>query len=184
MTNAECTMYSTSACAPRRALCILHFALFVFLVGCGPSRPPLRPVILPDLSRADPNVQKQAKQLDADLREKIAKRATSLDDLAAAYGRLGMVLQAAEYHDAAEPCYLNAQALVPTEMRWPYYLAHLAMDKGQTDKAEAFFKRVLELRPDDVATLIWLGRLYLDKGKPDLASPLFARALTLSPRSV
>jgi tetratricopeptide (TPR) repeat protein len=162
----------------------LHLALLVFIVSCGPARPPLLSVVLPDLSRADPNVQTQAKQLDADLREKIAKRATSFDDLAAAYGRLGMVLQAAEYHDAAEPCYLNAQALVPTEMRWPYYLAHLATDKGQTDKAEVSFKRVLELRPDDVATLIWLGRLYLDKGQPDLATPLFAKALTLSPRSV
>src|SRR5262245_4676324 len=184
MRNAECRMYRSSALPRRRALCIFHFALLISISACGPSRPPLRPVILPDLSRADPNVQKQAKQLDADLREKIAKRATSLDDLAAAYGRLGMVLQAAEYHDAAEPCYLNAQALVPTEMRWPYYLAHLAMDKGQTDTAEAVFKRVLELCPAYSASRIWLGRLYLDKGEPELASPLFARALTLSPRSV
>jgi tetratricopeptide (TPR) repeat protein len=169
---------STRRCSARLV------AVTMLVVACGPSRPSLSPVSLPDLSRTDPSVQAQAKQLYADLTEKIGRRATPLDDLANAYGRLGMVLQAAEYYDAAEPCYQNAQALAPTEIRWPYFLGHLETDKGQTDKAEAFFKRVLELRPDDLAALIWLGRLYLDKGRPEAAEPLFTKALALAPRTV
>ena len=46
-----------------------------------------------------------------------------MEALAAAYGEFGMVLQAAEYFDAAEPPYLNAQKLSPDDARWPYYLA-------------------------------------------------------------
>ncbi len=95
-------------------------------------------------------------------------------ELATAFGQYGMVLQASEYFDVAEPCYLNAQKLAPEDVRWPYYLANLYKSRGETDKAEASFKRALELQPDDLATLVWLGRLNLDQGKIDAAEPLFA----------
>ena len=44
-----------------------------------------------------------------------------------------MVLQAAEYYEAAEPAYLNAQDLMPGDARWPYYLGHLYKSIGQTE---------------------------------------------------
>ena len=72
-------------------------------------------------------------------------------ELAAAFGQYGMVLQAAEFYDVAEPCYLNAQKLAPDEVRWPYYLAGLYKSRGETDKAEAAYKQALALRPDDLA---------------------------------
>lgn len=147
-------------------------------------RPKLAVVALPDLSRSDEAVQAQARERYARLTAKIEARDTPVADLASAYGEFGMLLQAAEYYDAAQPCYANAQALQPDEMRWPYYLAHLNRSKGQTDQAEVSFKRVLELRPDDFPTLVWLGRLYLDKGRPEDAAPLFAKALALMPGSV
>jgi tetratricopeptide (TPR) repeat protein len=105
-------------------------------------------------------------------------------DVANAFGELGMVLHAAEYYDAAEPCYVNAERLAPAEMRWPYYLAHLYKARGKTEQAEVAFTRALELAPDEVATLIWLGRVNLDKGRPAAAEPLFAKALARMPRSV
>jgi tetratricopeptide (TPR) repeat protein len=148
------------------------------------SRPTLLTVSLPDLSRADPAVQSQVRDLYTSLMHKIATPATPPDDLGAAYGRMGMVLQAAEYYDAAEPCYLNAQALVPGELRWPYYLGHLYTNKGDTEKAEASFHRALEIQPEDLPVMVWLGRLYLDKGRPDDAARVFTKALTRSPRSV
>jgi len=148
------------------------------------SRPRLLPVALPDLSRADRAVQAQTRDLYASLTQKIGTRSSGPDDLGTAYGRLGMVLQAAEYHDAAEPCYVNARLLMPTDRRWPYYLGHLYTSRGESEKAEASFHRVLELEPDDLPTLVWLGRLYLDNGRPDDAAQMFAKALTVSPRSV
>jgi tetratricopeptide (TPR) repeat protein len=143
----------------------------------------LQPVSLPDLSRADPAVQAQARERYASLQQLI-RRSPGWVDLGTGFGQLGMLLQAAEYYDVAEPCYVNAQALSPADARWPYYLGRLHKSKGEIDKAEASFKQVLALRPDDLATLIWLGRLYLDTDRPEGADALFAKAFTIAPRTV
>jgi tetratricopeptide (TPR) repeat protein len=105
-------------------------------------------------------------------------------DLGDAYGRMGMLLMAAEYRDEAESAYLNAEALSPSDARWPYYLGHLYKIKGDTPKSAAAFERARVLRPDDVPTLVWLGDAVLDQGKPEAAQLLFATALSLQPRLV
>jgi len=158
---------------------------FVLLsaVGCSSTRRGLAAAPLPELSRVDPGVQAQVRGRYETLTRALADRAEA-PELAAAFGQYGMVLQAAEFYDVAEPTYLNAQKLAPDEIRWPYYLASLYKSRGETDKAEASYKRVLELRPDDLPTLIWLGRLHLDQGRPEAAEPLFARAFALAPRTV
>src|SRR5438105_14628789 len=88
--------------------------------GCS-SRRQLQPVPLPDLSRLDVSVQAQVRERHDRLTHAIDDRSTPTEALANAYGELGMVLQAAEYFDAAEPAYLNAQKLTPDDVRWPYY---------------------------------------------------------------
>jgi tetratricopeptide (TPR) repeat protein len=166
------------------ALTLLVCAVAVTASFCSsPARRHARAVTLPDLSRVDPGVQAQIKERYDTLMRAMAG-STPDAELATAYGQYGMVLQAAEFFDAAEPCYLNAQALAPDEFRWPYYLANLHKSRGETDKAEAAFKRVLELKPGDLATLIWLGRLHLDQGRPEAADPLFRKALAIAPRDV
>jgi tetratricopeptide (TPR) repeat protein len=163
----------------------LYVVAFVLLsaVACSSTRRGLAAAPLPDLSRVDPGVQAQVRGRYETLTRALADRAEA-PELAAAFGQYGMVLQAAEFYDVAEPVYLNAQKLAPDEIRWPYYLASLYKSRGETDKAEASYKRVLELRPDDLPTLIWLGRLHLDQGRPEAAEPLFARAFALAPRTV
>ena len=131
----------------------------------------------------DPPVQAQVKQRYATLMEK-KKAGASGDELGTAYGEYAMLLQAAEYYEAAEPAYLNAQELMPGDVRWPYYLGHLYKSIGQTDKSIQSFERALQHNPSEIATLIWLGRLYLEQGKPDVAEPLFERAAQLPPRNV
>jgi tetratricopeptide (TPR) repeat protein len=163
---------------------IVVLRVSVLLVACGPARPAMLPVVMPDMSRTDPAVQKQVKDSYDELGQLIDNRSTSLPDLASAYGHLGMLLQAAQFFDIAEAGYRNAQALAPGEHRWPYYLGHLYKSQGQTDKADDAFARALALQPDDVPTLIWLGRLYLDQGRGEAAAPLFSKALERSPQSV
>ena len=144
----------------------------------------MREVTLPDLARMDSTVQEQVKQRYASMLETIGKPGATPAERAEAYGSVAMVLQAGEYPDSAEPAYLNAQDLMPGELRWPYLLAHLYRSKGDTPRAIAAFTRVLELQPNDVPTLIWLGRTYLDQGESELAEPLFERARPLAPRAV
>lgn len=166
----------------------LAAACLAALVGaCGgrePAPPAMREVALPDLSRVDPTVQQQARDAYSAMQGTIARRDAGAAERAAAYGRVGMLLHAAEYYDAAEPAYLNAQTLAPADPRWPYYLAHLHKNRGDTARSAAAFARVLELRPDDVPTLIWLGRHHLDQGDAAKAEPLFARARAQAPRMV
>jgi tetratricopeptide (TPR) repeat protein len=170
---------------------ILVVVLLMCTAACGsskpsaPASPPLasRDVMLPDLARMDPPVQAQVRQRYATLMEK-KKAGASGDELGNAYGEYAILLQAAEYYEAAEPAYLNAQDLMPRDMRWPYYLGHLYKSIGQTEKSIQSFERSLERNPSEIATLIWLGRLYLEQGKPDVAERMFERAAQLPPRNV
>jgi len=152
--------------------------------GSSVGESALRPVSLPDLSQVTPSAQAQVRQQYAVLTEKTGKPGQSAGDRAEAYGELGKILMAADHRDAAEPCFLNAQALSPGDFRWPYYLAHLYHRNGNLTRAIAAFKEALRIRPDDVDALVWLGNVELDQGRPKEAEPKFARALSLEPNSL
>ena len=160
----------------------LHVLCVVLISGCSSRAQQLLPVPLPDLSRAAKPVQDQLRQRYASLTSKIEDGATPAAELANEYGETGKLLMAAEHRDAAEPCFLNAQALMPGDARWPYYLAHLYRLGNDPEKSAMFFEKALQLRPDDVAALVWLGGLYLLQGRPEAAEPLFTKALTRQPR--
>jgi tetratricopeptide (TPR) repeat protein len=160
----------------------------VLSIACSNSKPTttaptLREVTLPDLARMDPPVQAQVKQRYGALTDK-QKAGASGEELGRAYGEYAMLLHAAEYYEAAEPAYLNAQDLMPRDERWPYYLGHLYKSIGRTDQSIKSFTLALDRNPSEIATLIWLGRLYLEQGQPETAESFFTRASALPPRNV
>jgi tetratricopeptide (TPR) repeat protein len=148
------------------------------------KRQALQTVALPDLSRVEDSVQTQLRERQAALTAKQNDPATPAADLAGEYGEMGKLLLAAEFREPAEAALLDAQALAPDDMRWPYFLGHLYRTSGDAPKATAAFERALRLAPSDVETMIWLGEAALDRGQPDAAEPLFTKALSLQPRSV
>ena len=170
-------------------------ALALLAVGCTVSDMParsdsglpqpetaaVRPVSLPDLSLASESAQNQMRQHYASLLQAIEDAGTPTLTLADEYGAMGNLLLAAEFFDAAETCYLNAQALAPGDMRWPYYVGHVYQAKGAHALAVASFERVLELRPDDVPALVWLGEANLAQDRPEAAEPPLATALSIQP---
>ena len=97
--------------------------------------PALRPISLPDLSQVAPSAQAQIRDRYVLVTEKTATPQQSAGDLANAYGELGKILMAADHRDAAEPCFLDAQALASGDFRWPYYLAHLYRQNGDLAKS-------------------------------------------------
>lgn len=145
--------------------------------------PALLPVTLPDLSRSDEPVRRQILDEHAVVMAKLEAHAPRAER-AEAFGRLGMLLHAAEYLDAAEAAYRNAETLAPQVTRWAYFLGHVYRGRGDTARAIEALARVVERQPADVAALVWLGRLYLDSGQPDAAEPLFVQAQRHAPRAV
>jgi tetratricopeptide (TPR) repeat protein len=205
MQNAEGKMHNvTWPVQARCAFGILHcaFLLLVILpIGCNRGAAPvksetsapttavigrqsLKPVSFPDVSGATPSAQKQLREASVSLDATTQNAGVSDVVLGKAYGQMGTLLLAAEYRQAAEPYLLNAQALDPTEIRWPYFLAHLYRLRGESANAIVWFERSRQLQPDAVATLVWLGDAYLDQGRPAEAEPLLMKVLSQQPRSV
>ena len=108
---------------------------------------------------------------------------TSDVDLGRAYGQVGKLLLAAELYDQAEPYLLNASALEPGELAWPYFLAHAYRLTFQPEKAIARFEQALRITPTHVPSLVWLGTIHGDSGRRDLAEPLLTKAVSIDPTS-
>lgn len=148
------------------------------------QRSDLKPLALPDFSQMAASVQNQMASEVSLLRGKLERPGAGADELGAAYGRMGVLLAAAEQLDAAEPAYLNAQQLQPNDPRWPYYLGQLYRIKGPVTSAASSFERALQLKPNDTAAMIWLGEVYLTQGRIDEADTLFAKVLQQQPQLV
>jgi tetratricopeptide (TPR) repeat protein len=163
--------------------------LIVLSAGCASTNQPtvdrrsLRQVALPDLLRVEPSVQTQLRDRHAAMTAKLEDPNTAAADLGSAFGEMGKLLMAAEFHDPAEAALLNAETLAPEDMRWPYYLGHLHRAAGKVADAAAAFERALQSAPDDVPTMIWMGEASLDQGRPEAADPRFTKAIALDPRS-
>lgn len=146
------------------------------------SRAPMRETPPPVLSGVEAALQERIRTSYASLAS--ARRSPSSNtDLGRAYGEVGKLLLAAELYAQAEPYLLNAAALEPGEIAWPYFLAHAYRLRFQPDQAIARYEDVLRLKPDHVPTLIWLGIMHVDNGRADVAEPLLTRAVSLEPRS-
>ena len=139
---------------------------------------------LADISKLVPSVQAQITAQHDLLAKTLALSTATIVDKANAHGELGRLYMAAQLPDAAQAAFTAAQAVDPSDYRWPYFLAQLAKSQGDLPKATSLFDRVLQLKPDDTDTLVWLGEVHLTAGHAELASPLFARVLELEPNSV
>ncbi len=160
-------------------------ALVSRLAGAGRAMRaggPRQPIALPDLSGVAVSVQRQVRERHEGLAAKLAEAGTPAVELADAFGDLGLVLMAAEYHEPAVDCFGSAMDLAPDEVRWPYYLGHLRAVDGDRRAAAELFARAHGLRPADPAVLVRLGDTLLDQSRPDAAEEAFMRALTLDSR--
>ena len=179
---------------PRLALRAAGIGMAVSLTaGCGrqPAQPAPsstasvpatpQPVPLPDISRAAEDVQARLREQHAAMMRVAGQPSLPAADRAAAYGDMGKLFVATELYDAAERCFSNARLLAPGDMRWPYYLAHVARFGNDPAKAAALFEQVLALQPDHVPSLVWLAEMRLTQSRPADAKPLLLKAQTLAP---
>jgi len=81
-------------------------------------------------------------QVDAAVRD-----ASAHPEVAAANGRLGMVLHTYSQLDLAEICYRRARLLDPKAFEWAYYLAVVEQTHGETKQAVADARAAVRLDP-------------------------------------
>ncbi len=149
-------------------------------VGTVASAPKLLPIPQPAPS-TDGAVRQQVEEAWSEFQAIAEKKGVSQQELANAYGHMGMVYHAYGFVEAATACYQNAHALSPREFRWPYYCGRLHQDDGENKNAINYLKIALELRPDDIAVLINLGQAYQADGQLDAAKGLFEKAVAIDP---
>jgi tetratricopeptide (TPR) repeat protein len=139
---------------------------------------------LPSISALAPEIQQQIRNDYAAVVAVEKDSSRSPADRGEAYGSMGRRLLAVDDPEAAQPFLEQAQSLMPSDMRWPYYLGH-AYRRGQ-DRAKAAmaFEHALTLKPDDVPSLVWLGETYLALGRAADAETVSSKAVALDPRSV
>ena len=141
----------------------------------------LLPVELPNVSGMHSSVQEQLRSAYRSLEALESDRETALSVRSEAFGRLGMLLLAGDYLDAAEPSLRNASLLAPDQFRWMYYLGYLAQQQGDLARAARYFEQAHRVQPNDFPVLIRLITAYLDLGQPEAAEPFLDRVRVLGP---
>jgi len=131
----------------------------------------LQPVTMPDFSAMEASVREQMRARYSSLAARLEHPGMNSAELGTAYGELGELLMAATYFDPAEACYLNAEALAPADVRWPYYLGHLYKAKGPLAKSAAP-KQILALTYADAGLNLYSNGIIASdsiiKSSPDI----------------
>jgi tetratricopeptide (TPR) repeat protein len=100
---------------------------------------------------------------------------------ASAWGKLGLALQAAEFHRAAQICYSNAAVLDQNNFRWPYLLGLLELQDAP-DEGIRHLSRAAELAGGSVdGPRFQLSRALIERGQTDQAAPLLQQLLAAYP---
>ena len=165
-------------------------AVAICLTACSreradaPSAAAVTPAVPPldDLSGLDESLQQRIRAEYSTIATHAATR--SREEAAEAYGRLGILLLAAERQAAARPFFAAAHALNAGDMRWPYYLGHVHSRLHEPDAAARFFEQSSRIDPRHVPSLVWLGDAYLTLGRAADAEHQLATATDIQPSSV
>lgn len=103
--------------------------------------------------------------------------------LADSYGELGMLFQAHDLADLAEPCYLNAQLLAPGQYQWPYLLGYIYQLDNRLNEAATKYRQALQLKPDFLPAMLHLGQTLNASRQDREAQQIFNTALESNPEN-
>jgi tetratricopeptide (TPR) repeat protein len=156
----------------------LGLALWLLLAASSSASVGDPPVPFPDLAPLEQAVGEQIAQAQERLAGLAAAAGTDPRELAAAYGRLGMLYHAYGLREPAEACYRNAARLAPADPQWPHGLGLLLQDAGRLEEAAAAYRAA---GPKDVAALVHRGEIARLQGRTDEAEALLRQALAADP---
>lgn len=148
--------------------------LVAALHACDRSSPP---ATIPDPTTAD--MQAPVADLIGEARSAVVTE----PDSAAAWGRLGMVLDAHHLYDDAAVCYERAHALDPAEFRWAYFLPIVLHHGGAS--AETIVRQLAnaaQTEPGHAPLYARLGETLARFGRLSEARDAYTKAIELAPQ--
>lgn len=143
---------------------------------------PPAPIPNPSLAGMEAEIAEQLAEGRSQLESTLAKRAPA-EQLAGAYGELGMLYHAYALVDASAACYGNAERLAPEDARWPYLSGVLLHEHHRLDEAAQAYGRALAIAPGLFPALVHLAEIHLHRNEPATAEALLGRALAIAPDS-
>ncbi|AKS41531.1 tetratricopeptide repeat protein [Wenzhouxiangella marina] len=160
----------------RTSVLFLLCWLVLLLSACSSDPLPLEVVEAPqDLGEMDRSVRSQFEQLWLD-----GGQSSPSPALRGNWGALAQWFHAYRYPDSAARSYANAILVEPAEPRWPYLLAVLLAEQGESARARELFQAALELAPRVQSIHVRLGDLARQGGDLDAAEAYYRQALSLS----
>jgi tetratricopeptide (TPR) repeat protein len=146
----------------------LALAIAALMAGCTPVAEPL---VSAGLDSDDEVLRSYLSRLYS--------QASAAPSSGALRGELAMAYAANDYPAAAKLTYVQAQALEPEEPRWPYLLALLHAESGDSEQALVQMDRALELDPSYAPAWLARGTYLLDADQADEAETAFDEAARL-----
>lgn len=149
--------------------------------GGGRAGGSLRAVELPDLGGFPGSVRAQIQREYDHLRDLGTAKRADRRELGRAYGRVGELLLAYDLKDAAEAPLLDAADLLPSDIRWPYYLGYLYKSEGNFQAAIPQFERVLGLESRNVPSRLHLAEAEIQLGRSADAKMRLREVIDIEP---
>ena len=156
-------------------------AALVLAPGAGNAQPQLQPLDRPRTDDYEQPVQEQLRAARDALDRLLEAPGTDRLQLAATFGHIGQLYLVYDFWRIARTALSNAEALDPTDARWPYYRAIANTYDGDDEATVAALDRVLKLAPDDLAARTRRAYALLDLGRLKEAAEECRRILELDP---
>ena len=116
-----------------------------------------------------------------DYLEEVQQSALAMESSALARGRLAMAYDINGLLDEALATYQQAEALDPSEFRWPYFRAHVIAEIGDHEHALQVLERAAAIDRNYSPVWLFQGSWLLKTERPDDALIAFQRATDLEP---
>ncbi|RMD89217.1 MAG: tetratricopeptide repeat protein [Calditrichaeota bacterium] len=162
---------------------LLIIVLLCLFSGCG-SNPKdstannsIRPLQLPELYLAEPEVKEQIQAEYDKLTNLIKQPNIDQATLGKAFGHMGQIFLAYDLTEQAEIALSNAAILMPEEFRWPYYLGYLYFTLGRYERALYFWKRSKQIKPKDPIIWVRMAEVLYEMGQIKQAKKLLQKAI-------
>ena len=111
--------------------------------------------------------------------DELLQSARAMSASALARGRLGMAYDVNGLRDEALITYGQAEALDPSDFRWPYFSAQLVAETGEHEQALEVLQRAQAIDANYPPAWLWRGSWLLKAGHPEDALVAFEQAVEL-----